>query len=242
MRSTIILGAAAAAMAAFSAHAGFVGWVGVVRESPDRYAWLDVFAGMSSSSDALLAVSNATIASNQGTFVQGSTPTTSRWRPALGVAHWLDTDSFVTLGGFNDGGTWYCGDGTTGGPDFTNYATQGATTIPPGADWYASDPNSQQIRAVPISSFLVNGGGIAGGSAAAQFGVWVAHFYIDQEGWGNQGSVSFGGSAIFGSGTTALDNRTLVWGPAPGGLIAFALMPMVSRGRRRRAFRRPSAG
>ena len=226
-----ILGTAAAAMAASYAHGSFYGWIGIVRELPGRYAWLDVYAGMSIPSERLISVFDANIVANQCTFVQGNTVTTSRWRPALGESGWSDTDSFVTLGGFSSGGNWYCGDGTSGDATFTNYATPGATTIAPDAGWFGADPFSPQVLAVPMSSFLTSGATLAAGSANANFGVWVAHFYIDQGALANQGSVTFDAWVNFGS--IVHDFRTFSWIPAPGGIAVLALAPLASRGRRR---------
>jgi MYXO-CTERM domain-containing protein len=222
-----VLGAASLAAAA---NAGFTGWVGKVRDTGTHYI-MDVYAGMSSSTDKLLNVFNANIAATNGAaFLQGATAGTNKWRPTLGVANMDDVDSFVTLGGFDDGGLWYCGDTTTADPNFTNYATSNATTIAANAGWYSSDPTSSQIVAVSLAGLP---GATAVGSANASFGVWVAHFTVLKNSASTGGGVSFNGSAAFNTGTNAADQRTLAFAvPGPGALALLGVAGLASRRRR----------
>ena len=222
-----VLGAASLAAAA---NAGFTGWVGMVRDTGTHYI-MDVYAGMSSSTDKLLNVFNANIAATNGSaFLQGATAGTNKWRPTLGVANINDIDSFVTVGGFDDGGDFYCGDTTTADPNFTNYATSNATTIAANAGWFTSDPTSSQIVAISL-------GGMPGvrtiGSDNAGFGVWVAHFVTLKNAASTNGGVSFSGSAAFNTGTNAADQRTLSWAvPGPGALALLGVAGLASRRRR----------
>ncbi|MFO0961952.1 MAG: hypothetical protein U0625_03490 [Phycisphaerales bacterium] len=222
-----VLGAASLAAAA---NAGFTGWVGKVRDTGTHYI-MDVYAGMSSSTDKLLNVFNANISATNGSaFLQGATAGTNKWRPTLGVANMDDVDSFVTLGGFDDGGTWYCGDTTTADPNFTNYATSNATTIAANAGWYSSDPTSSQIVAVSLAGLP---GLVTGGSSNAEFGVWVAHFVTLKNSASTNGGVLFSGSAAFNSGTNSADQRTMLWAvPGPGALALLGVAGLASRRRR----------
>ena len=115
-----------------SSFAGFIGWTAKV-ETHGAYTTMDVFAGMDSDSDKVLNVFNMNITANGTTFFQAAGNSNNKWRPNLGVAAYGDNDSFVTLGGYDDGGTFYCGDNTTADPNFTNYAVSGATSIVAGA-------------------------------------------------------------------------------------------------------------
>ncbi|MFO0962042.1 MAG: hypothetical protein U0625_03955 [Phycisphaerales bacterium] len=220
----------ATASLASAADAGFTGWVGMVRNT-GTHILVDVYAGMSASTDKLLNAFNMNIALSNGVqFVQGSTAATNKWRPTLGVANIDDIDSFVTMGGYNDGGVWYCGDATTPDPNFTNYATANATTIPPNAGWFSSVPNSPQIVAIPL---LSQPGFITGGSDSASFGVWIAHFAFARDVLPQTGfSIMMAGSAAFNSGTNTFDQRNLWITPAPGALALLGLAGLAPRRRR----------
>ena len=221
----------ATASLASAADAGFVGWVCRQRETNTHYI-MDVYAGMSAPTDKLLNVFNANIATTSGsTFFQGATAGTNKWRPTLGVANIDDIDSFVTLGGFDDGGTYYCGDTTTADPNFTNYATANATTIAPNAGWYTADPTSPQTAAISLAGMP----GVSGrGGTNASYGVWVAHFATLKSGAGPLAGVSFSASAAFNSGTNASDQRMFYWEiiPAPGALALLGLAGLAPRRRK----------
>lgn len=236
MHRITFLGAAAAATLVLSAHAGFVGWMGRATIQSADTVTFDVFAGMSAPTDRLLNVFNANISIGAGTILQGTTAATNKWRPTLGVATMNDIDSFVTLGGYQDGGAWYAGDGTTADPGFTNYATAGATTIPANAGWYASDPTSSQINAVDMSQFLGSSDGVPG-STVAPYGVWVAHFAIKRPaGSGTLWfSMNFSASAAFNTGQNlSASNAFFYDGPAPGAAPLLALAGLARGARRRR--------
>ena len=223
-----VIGAASIATAA---NAGFVGWVARWRDGGTHWV-LDIYAGMSAPTDKLLNVYNANITSTNGAaFYQGATASTNKWCPTLGVANIDDVDSFVTMGGFDDGGVYYCGDTTTADPNFTNYATSNATTIPANAGWFTSDPTSPQV----VATSLANQAGVAWtGSALANYGVWVGHFLTIKNEASNSGSgISFSASAAFNTGTNATDSRYFAWNiPAPGALALLGFAGLAPRRRR----------
>ena len=220
-----------AATFAAAANAGFVGWTAVVHDTGSQYQ-MDVFAGFSSQTDKLLNVFNMNISVNGSAFIQQAGAATNKWRPNVGVSAMGDADSFVTMGGFDDGGTYICGDTTTADPNFTNYATSNATTIPANAGWFCSDPTNPQVVATAIAPFAV-GGYSALGSADATFGVWIAHFTVNKPAGLVDATLSIAGSAAFNTGGSLSDQRTIQFAiPAPGALALLGVAGLASRRRR----------
>ncbi|MFO0961954.1 MAG: hypothetical protein U0625_03500 [Phycisphaerales bacterium] len=210
-----------------SSFAGFIGWTAKVVNHGTYYT-MDVFAAVDSSSDKVLNVFNMNIAAVGTTFTQGAGASNNKWRPNLGVSDISMNDSFVTLGGFDDGGVYYCADGTSADPSFSNYATSGATTIPANAGWYNSDPTSSQILGADLSAFAGESRGVA-----AQYGVWVAHFAVSATSVTLDSRVDFSGKAAFNSGTNAFDSRSMFFiVPGPGALALLGAAGLVSRRRR----------
>ena len=200
----------ALAAAVPGAHAGFVGWQAAIRSAGSGRCYVDVFAGFGASGDRLLNVYDLNIQLGGGaSFVQGSSAA-SRWKAQDDISAENSEDSFVTLGGFDGGdGHLYSSYGTSADPNFTNYTTAGAVTIPTSAGWYNADPTSTDIRAGDLLSTYSSWSGAVIQGAAASKQVWVGHFVIDRDirdAW----TLSIGGSAAFNSGTNATDTQTFV--------------------------------
>lgn len=210
IRLAMLVAMLALAAAVPGAHAGFVGWQAAIRSAGAGRCYVDVFAGFGASSDRLLNVYNLNIQLGGGaSFVQGS-GASSKWKAQDDVSAENADDSFVTLGGFDGGdGHLYTSYGTSADPNFTNYTTAGAVTIPTSAGWYNADPTSTDIRAADLlSTYDAWSGAVVQGAAASQQ-VWVGHFVIDRDirdAW----TLAIGGSAAFNSGTNATDTQTFV--------------------------------
>ncbi len=212
MKTRLAMLAAVLALAAAvpGAHAGFVGWQAAIRSAGSGRCYVDVFAGFGAASDRLLNVYGLNVQLGGGaSFVQGAAAS-SKWKAQDDVSAENSDDSFVTLGGFDGGdGHLYSSYGTAADPNFTNYTTAGAVTIPTSAGWYNADPTSLDIRAGDLlSTYSAWSGAVVQGAAASKQ-VWVGHFVIDRDirdAW----TLAIGGSAAFNSGTNATDTQTFV--------------------------------
>ena len=223
----------AVATTASVADAAFVGWVGALTDHGSFVA-LDVFAGMSVPTQHLLNVYNMDIATAGATFVQGDTMATRTWAPAFGTATMDSADSFVTLGMLSDGPLTLASSATSRDPNFTNYLTPGATTIPHNAGWYNGDPLGTDADAVMLVPAVQRATWMG---AAAKYGIWVAHFVFNVADIAPGASVGFAGTAGYrDAGSTVAqfgqDTRTFAL-PAPGALAALVVGGCAARRRRR---------
>jgi len=242
-----------------SADAGFLGFVGFVRTS-GAYKIIDVFAGVSNSSDKFLNVYNLNAAATSG-FYQQAGLATKTWKPD--AANFNSTrssiDSFMTAGTYSGGaygGEYYASTNTNGDPNFTGTswnatpASPAATTIPANAGWYTGDPTSVDNKAILLSSLSTGytrfdtgataaSGNTAGsvGSANAQYGIWCSHIVIAGTLNANlmTSLISWSASASIKDGVTAgTDQRisTFAATPAPGALALLGVAGFASRRRR----------
>ena len=222
-----------AAALASSATAGFTGWTAAMTDH-GSYLYVDVFAGLSVSSQHLLNVFNMDVAATGATFVQGNTMATRSWAPALGTATMDSADSFVTLGMMVDGSQIYASGATSNDPNFTNYLTAGATTIPHLAGWYNTAPLGTDADAVSLLSTVPNA---RWDGAIPTDGVWVAHFVFNSADIAPGATLSFSGSVGFRDAGSQValygqDTRTFAL-PAPGAIAVLALGGFASRRRPR---------
>jgi len=228
-----IAAAGFAAALASSASAGFTGWTAAMTNH-GSYLYVDVFAGVSVASQHLLNVFNMDIAATGATFVQGNTPATRTWAPAFGTATMDSADSFVTLGMLVDGGQNYASGATSRDPNFTNYLTSGATTIPHLAGWYNTDPLGTDGDAVDLLAAVPNA---RWDGAVPTYGVWVAHFVFNSADIVPGATLSFAGTAGYRDAGSQValygqDTRSFAL-PAPGAIVVLALGGFASRRRQR---------
>lgn len=228
------------------ANAGFMGFVGSVR-TVGAYTVIDVFAGVSNSSDKFLNVYNLNASTTvAGGFYQAPGTATKGWRPATGVP-WQTRnalDSFMTAGTFGGGayaGEYFASTNTNADPNFLvtpgawnpTLGSAPATTIPVAAGWYTGDPTSPDNNAESLAGLVgrVNGTGAQG----AQWGIWVGHLVlagtnVNLSGpntnvfWTAVGSAKDGVTGAVTSATSAI--------PAPGAIALVGLAAACSRRRR----------
>ena len=225
--------ALATASVATAANAGYTGFQAIVRDAGSGRTMIDVFAGFNANGDKLLNVFNMNIGLTGGaSFVQQTGVAASKWKPIDDTSSSSSLDSFVTLGGFSYGGDFYTSYSSAGDPNFTNYTTSNATTIPSLAGWYNGNPPSSDILAINVATVSPNWTGPKEG-ASGNLSVWVGHFLINKAISDTSWTMTFSGSASFNSGSNATDSRVFHNIPAPG---AFALLAVagLAGGRRRR--------
>ena len=231
MKKIGLIGLIGAASFAAAADAGFTGWQAIVR-SAGANTYVDVFAGFNTAGDKLLNVFNMNIGLTGGAaFVQAAGVAASKWKPVDDTSNNNLADSFVTLGGFDGGdGNMYTSYSSADDPNFTNYTTANATTIPALAGWYNGTPTSTDILAIDVSTFSGWSGAKEG--AAGSLSVWVGHFLVNKAVTDTSWSLNFSGSAAFNTGTNAADTRSFHAVPAPGAFALLGLAGMASRRRR----------
>jgi len=241
MKTVLFVASAAAAVAA-SADAGFLGFVASARNVGANTV-IDIFAGVSNSSDKFLNVYNT---SSNGVFVQKAGLANKTWKPdAAGFTSTRNTadDSFMTAGTFSGGsygGEFYASTNTNGDPNFTGTswnatpASALATTIPALAGWYTGDPTSVDNNAESLAGLVgrVNAGGTA---SAANFGIWCAHLVVA----GNNKVIgvdfTFGAFASIKDGANgSVSQAQSSFVPAPGAIALIGVAGLAA-GRRRRA-------
>jgi MYXO-CTERM domain-containing protein len=235
MKTVLFVATAASAIVA-SADAGFLGFVGSVRNVGGNTV-VDVFAGVSNASDKFLNVYNTV---SDGVFVQKAGNATKTWKPDTtnftSLRSTLD-DSFMTAGGFAYGGDYYASGQTNGDPNFTGTSWTGApgspaaTTIPNLAGWYTGDPTSSNNNAESLAG--ITGRQNLSGGAAANFGVWCAHFVVV----GNDAVINFSAFASIKDGVSGGTSQAQSSGsfnpiPAPGAIALLGLAGFASRRRR----------
>lgn len=238
MKTVLFVATAASAVAA-SADAGFLGFVASYR-NVGAYTVVDVFAGVSNSSDKFLSVYDSAI-STAGGFYQQAGLATKAWKPdTAGFTSTRDSiDSFMTAGTYTGGaygGVFYASTNSNGDPNFTGTtgawnATPGsapATTIPALAGWFTGDPPSVDNTAESLA-------GLAGridlsGGAAATHGIWVAHLVVS----GNDASINWAAYGSVKDGVTSNISSALSSGviPAPGAIALLGAAGLASRRRR----------
>jgi len=225
--------ALASASIAAAANAGYTGFQAIVRDAGAGRTYVDVFAGFTANGDKLLNVFNMNIGLTGGaSFVQATGVAASKWKPVDDTSNNNLADSFMTLGGFDGGdGNMYTSYSTAGDPNFTNYTTANATTVPALAGWYNGNPPSTDILAIDVSSFTGWSGAKEGASGALS--VWVGHFLVNKAISDTSWTMTFAGSASFNSGSNAADSRVFHNVPAPGALALLAVAG-IAGGRRRR--------
>ena len=241
MKNMILAVSAVSAVAA-SANAGFQGFVASVRTS-GAYTIMDIFAGVSNSSDKFLNVYDANISTTvSGGFYQQDGLATKTWKPdSAGFTSTRNSiDSFMTAGTFSGGaygGQYYASTNSNGDPNFTGTswnatpASAAATTIPANAGWYTGDPTSVDNSAESLAGLAgrVNGTG----GAAANFGIWCAHLVLT----GNQAigaDFTFSAFASIKDGVSgAVSQASSSFPvPAPGALALLGLAGFAARRRR----------
>ena len=226
--------ALASASVVTAANAGYTGFQAIVRDAGAGRTFVDVFAGFNTAGDKLLNVFNMNIGLTGGAaFVQQAGVAPSKWKPIDDTSSSSSVDSFTTLGGFSYGGEFFTSYSSAGDPNFTNYTTANATTIPALAGWYNGTPTSPDILAIDLASASTNWTGAKdSASAAGSLGVWVGHFLVNKGIADTSWTLTFSGSAAFNTGTNAADSRTFHAVPAPGAFALLGLAGMASRRRR----------
>jgi hypothetical protein len=236
MKKIGLIGLVGAASLAAAANAGFTGWQASVRASGSNTI-VDVFAGFNTAGDKLLNVFNMNIGLTGGAaFVQAAGVAASKWKPVDDTSNNVLADSFVTLGGFDGGdGTMYTSYSTSGDPNFTNYTTANATTIPANAGWYNGVPTTTDIQGITIFGGAFSAWTVASkdaASASGSLGVWMGHFLVNKLSTDTSWTFTINGSAAFNTGTNAADTKTFHNAPAPGALALLGVAGLASRRRR----------
>jgi MYXO-CTERM domain-containing protein len=243
MKNMILAVSAVSAVAA-SANAGFQGFVASVRTS-GAYTIMDIFAGVSNSSDKFLNVYDANISTTvAGGFFQASGLANKTWKPNTGAleATRSSIDSFMTAGTAGAqayGGVYYASQNTNGDPNFTGTSWNGtfvsaaATTVPANAGWYTGDPTSVDNSAESLAGLTGRVNGTNG--QFATHGIWVAHLVLSGTNVQIGTDVSFAGFAsikdgISGALSQGSSNFSAV--PAPGALALLGLAGFAARRRR----------
>ena len=233
-----VVGAAAVVA---SADAGFLGFVASARNVGANTV-IDIFAGVSNSSDKFLNVYDLT---SNGVYVQKAGLATKTWKPdAAGFTSTRNTadDSFMTAGTFSGGaygGEYYASTNTNGDPNFTGTswnatpASALATSIPALAGWYTGDPTSVDNGAESLAGLVgrVNGTG----ASSANFGVWVAHLVVAGNNKVIGTDFTFGAFASIKDGVTGQTSQSgssFAAVPAPGALALLGVAGFASRRRR----------
>ena len=219
-----------------SADAGFLGFVGSVRNVGGNTI-VDVFAGVSNASDKFLNVYNTV---SDGVFVQKAGNATKTWKPDTtnftSTRSTLD-DSFMTAGGSAFEGEYYASNQTNGDPNFTGTSwnaelgSPAAPTIPNLAGWYTGNPDSNNNNAEGLAG--ITGRQNLSGGAAANFGIWCAHFVVA----GNNAVINFSAFTSIKDGVTGGTSQAQSSGafnaiPAPGAIALLGLASFASRRRR----------
>ena len=243
MKNMILAVSAVSAVAA-SANAGFQGFVASVRTS-GAYTIMDIFAGVSNSSDKFLNVYDANISTTvAGGFFQASGLANKTWKPD--ASNFNSTrnsiDSFMTAGTFSGGaygGQYYASTNTNGDPNFTGTtwnatpASQAVTSVPPNAGWYTGDPTSIDNRAESLAGLTGRVNGTNG--QFATHGIWVAHLVLSGTNVQIGTDVSFAGFASIKdgiSGALSQGSSNFAAVPAPGALALLGLAGFAARRRR----------
>ena len=241
-RQLLVIATLGTAAVGGSAEGGFLGFVFTARQI-GTYVMVDVFAGVSNSSDRLLNVYNANITTtNVGGFYQASGLSNKTWKPD--TASFSSTrssiDSFMTAGTYSGGaysGEYYASANTNGDPNFTGTswigtpASPAATTIPTNAGWYTGDPTSIDNSAESLAAVAgtrVN----ASGASGANFGIWCAHLVVTS----NTTTVSWDAFASIKDGVTGVTSQaqstTANFIPAPGAIALLGLAAFAAHRRR----------
>ena len=243
MKNMILAVSAVSAVAA-SANAGFQGFVASVRTS-GAYTIMDIFAGVSNSSDKFLNVYDANISTTvSGGFYQQDGLATKTWKPdSAGFTSTRNSiDSFMTAGTFSGGaygGQYYASTNTNGDPNFTGTswnatpASAAATTIPANAGWYTGNPTSVDNNAESLAGLTGRVNGTNG--QFATHGIWVAHLVLSGAGRQIGTDVSFAGYASIKdgiSGALSQGSSNFAAVPAPGALALLGLAGFAARRRR----------
>ena len=255
-RQLLVIATLGTAAVGGSAEGGFLGFVFTARQI-GTYVMVDVFAGVSNSSDRLLNVYNANITTtNVGGFYQASGLSNKTWKPD--TASFSSTrssiDSFMTAGTYSGGaysGEYYASANTNGDPNFTGTswsptpASPAATTIPTNAGWYTGDPTSIDNNAESLfvlgsgrndSGPTSAGDGCAAsvGSAGASFGIWVSHLVLANASIDSSRIVYSACVSIKDGMTGAVDQRISTFViPAPGAIALLGIGGIAVRRRRR---------
>ena len=247
MKNMILAVSAVSAVAA-SANAGFQGFVASVRtvgSGAYTYTIMDIFAGVSNSSDKFLNVYDANISCNvSGGFFQQAGLLSKTWKPDAASFNSTRSsiDSFMTAGTFSGGaygGEYYASTNTQGDPNFTGTswnalpASQAATSVPPNAGWYTTDPTSVHNNAESLAGLTGRVNGTNG--QFATHGIWVAHLVLSGAGCEIGTDVSFAGYASIKdgiSGALSQGSSSFAAVPAPGALALLGLAGFAARRRR----------
>ena len=243
MKNMILAVSAVSAVAA-SANAGFQGFVASVRTS-GAYTIMDIFAGVSNSTDKFLNVYDANISTTvAGGFFQQAGLANKTWKPDTGgFSNTRNSiDSFMTAGTFQGGvygAQYYASTQTNADPNFTGTswnATPGsadATTVPANAGWYTGNPTSVDNNAESLSGLTGRVNGTNG--QFATHGIWVAHLVLSGTNVQIGTDVSFAGYASIKdgiSGALSQGSSSFAAVPAPGALALLGLAGFAARRRR----------
>lgn len=196
-------GVVAASSLAAAAHAEFLGFVAFVRQSGPNTV-IDVFAGVTNSSDRVLNCYNRSISTSlPAGFIQVPGTATRGWKPDLTTnTRSSSVDSFMTLGVQGGGpysGEYYASASTLADGNFTNWSGPVAATVPANAGWFISPPTLADNVAEPlvgITGARVN----LGNNGSAQYGVWCAHLVVANT--EPSFTVNFGGQVTVRDGVT----------------------------------------
>ena len=243
MKNMILAVSAVSAVAA-SANAGFQGFVASVR-TVGGYTLIDIFAGVSNSTDKFLNVYDANISTTvAGGFYQASGLANKTWKPDSSTFNATRTsiDSFMTAGTYSGGaygGVYYASTNTNGDPNFTGNtwnaspASQPVTSVPANAGWYTGDPTSVDNSAESLAGLTNRVNGTNG--QYATHGIWVSHIVLAGTGYTLGTDVSFAAYASVKdgiSGAVSQASSSFAPVPAPGAVALLGLAGFAARRRR----------
>lgn len=237
MKNMILAVSAVSAVAA-SANAGFQGFVASVRDV-GAYTFIDIFAGVSNSSDKFLNAYDMSISTTvAGGFYQAAELTNKAWKPASDFTATRDSiDSFMTAGTYSEAGVNYASTNTNGDPNFNGTswnATPGsaaATTVPANAGWYTGNPPSTDNNAESLAGLV---GRVNSTGTSSSWGIWISHIVVAGNGRTLGTDVTYSGFASVKDGLSGAVSQgaSAFPVPAPGAVALLGLAGFAARRRR----------
>jgi MYXO-CTERM domain-containing protein len=237
MKNMILAVSAVSAVAA-SANAGFQGFVASVRDV-GAYTVIDIFAGVSNSSDKFLNAYDMSISTTvAGGFYQAAGLANKTWKPASDFTATRDSiDSFMTAGTYSEAGVNYASTNTNGDPNFNGTSWNGtlgsaaATTVPANAGWYTGNPPSTDNNAESLAGLV---GRVNSTGTSSSWGIWISHIVVAGNGRTLGTDVTYSGfaSAKDGLSGAVSQGASAFPVPAPGAVALLGLAGFAARRRR----------
>ncbi len=240
-RSTSLFVLATVACVATPVFAGPLGYAFFVREQ-SGYRVVDVVYTFSDGSSfnlnnngRVMSISDAAIS---GTYIQDSAISNGGFKPdATSNTRSSANDSFLTIGGFSQGGQYYGSGSTQSGSFGTGGWNSSGTTIPNGAGWITQN-NTINMYAESLANFSGTRIDTSPLVAASNYGVWIAHLVMDLSQTSFTWGMTISGLNEQGGGfvrTNVPGTVNLVPTSVPGtGLAAIGTLGLAGFARRRR--------